>query len=177
MKGRDTKFYRYPREPECQRRWILPGMRCDWDSNRAYPHMDQLFCWRFALITALEVAPVALEGSNDPCSESYSSKFTDGLNFVHMACHHVRIFECFFSRPTVILGTTGCLQLLSLQLCADNSLRKWLLHTLLEPSHISFLAVSTAAGILVHKDTCRTLCHHSSQCFGAVVDTATHWHL
>jgi len=42
--------------------------------------MEQLFCRRFALITALEVVPVALEGSDDPCSESNSSKFTDGLN-------------------------------------------------------------------------------------------------
>jgi len=24
MKGGDTKFYGYPGEPECQRRWILP---------------------------------------------------------------------------------------------------------------------------------------------------------
>ena len=30
VKGGDTKFYRYPREPECQWRWILPGMRHDW---------------------------------------------------------------------------------------------------------------------------------------------------
>ena len=29
MKGGDTKFYRYPCEPECQRRWILPGMKHD----------------------------------------------------------------------------------------------------------------------------------------------------
>jgi len=45
---------------------------------------------------------------------------------------------------------------------------------LLEPSHVSFLVVSTATGILVHEDTCRTLCPHASQCFGAVVGTATH---
>jgi len=79
VKGGDTKFYRYPREPECQRQWILPGTRCDWGSNRAYPRMEQLF-QRFALITTLEVVPVALEGSDDTCSESNSSKFTDGLN-------------------------------------------------------------------------------------------------
>jgi len=35
VKGGDTKFYRYPREPECQRRWMLTGMRHDWGSNRA----------------------------------------------------------------------------------------------------------------------------------------------
>ena len=85
VKGGDTKFYfyRYPRDSECQRRWILPGMRCDWGFNRAYPRMEQLFCRRFALIVALEVASVALEGSDDPCSESNSSKFTDGLNLCH----------------------------------------------------------------------------------------------
>jgi len=95
VKDGDTKFYRYPPEPEYQRRWILPGMRCDWDSNRAYPHMEQLFCRRFALITALEVAPVALEGSAVPCSESNSSKFTDGLNFCTWRAV-VWFFECFF---------------------------------------------------------------------------------
>ena len=81
VKGGDAKFYfyRYPHESEYQQRWILPGMRCDWGFNRAYPRMEQLFCRRFALIhvAALEVA---LEGSDDPCSESNSSKFTDGLN-------------------------------------------------------------------------------------------------
>ena len=56
------------------------GIRCDWGSNWAYPCMEQLFCWRFSLITTLEVAPVALGGSDDPCSDSNSSKFTDGLN-------------------------------------------------------------------------------------------------
>ena len=69
VKGGDTKFYRYPREPECQRRWILPSTRCDWGSNGAYPHMEQLF-QRFALITALEVVPVALEGSDDTASQT-----------------------------------------------------------------------------------------------------------
>ena len=91
MKGRDTKFYRYPCEPECQRRWILPGTRCDWGSNRSYPRIEELFCRRFAHIATLEVVPVqvpgALEGSDDPCSESYSSKFTDGLNYASLcAC-------------------------------------------------------------------------------------------
>ena len=61
-------------------RWILPGVRCNWGSNPAYPRMEQLFCRRFALITALKVVPVALEGSDDPCSELNSSTFTDGLN-------------------------------------------------------------------------------------------------
>jgi len=42
--------------------------------------MEQLFCRRFTLITALKVVPVALEGSDDPCSELNSSTFTDGLN-------------------------------------------------------------------------------------------------
>ena len=141
----DTKFYRYAREPECQRRWILPGLRCNWGSNRAYPGMEQLFYWRFALITTLEVVPVALEGSDDPCSKSNSSKFTDGLNVWHaVTCGFL---GAFFSRPTAILETTGCLQLLSLQLCVDNSLRKWFLHALLEPSHVSFLVVSTATCI------------------------------
>jgi len=42
-------------------------MTCNWDSNQAYPHMEQSFCRRFALdlITTLEVVPVALEGSSD----------------------------------------------------------------------------------------------------------------
>ena len=57
--------------------------RCDWGSKRAHPRTEELFCRRFAHITALEVVPVALEGSDDPCSESYSSKFTDGLNLWH----------------------------------------------------------------------------------------------
>ena len=35
--------------------------------------------------------------------------------------------------------------------------------------------VSTAAGILVHEDTCRTL--PFTKCFSTVVGTATHWHL
>jgi len=39
VKGGDTTLYRYPCEPECQWWWILPGMRCDWDSNQAYPHI------------------------------------------------------------------------------------------------------------------------------------------
>ena len=80
VKDGDIKFYRYPCEPECQRRWILPGIRCDWGSNRAYPRMEQLFCRRFALITTLKLVPVALEGFDDPFSESNSSTFTDGLN-------------------------------------------------------------------------------------------------
>jgi len=80
MKGGDTKFYRYSYEPEYQRRWILPCTRCDWGSNRAYPRIEELFCRRFAHIATLGVVPLALEGSDDPCSESYSSKFTDGLN-------------------------------------------------------------------------------------------------
>jgi len=29
MKGGDTKFYRHPCEPECQRRWILSSMKHD----------------------------------------------------------------------------------------------------------------------------------------------------
>jgi len=59
------------------------GIICDWGSNRAYPRMEQLFCRRFALITALKVVPVALEGSDDPCSELNLSTFTDGLNLRH----------------------------------------------------------------------------------------------
>ena len=96
--------------------------RCDWGSKRAHPRTEELFCRRFAHITALEVVPVALEGSDDPCSESYSSKFTDGLNL--RPAVNAPIFGCFVLRPTAILETTGCLQLLSLQLCVDNSLRK-----------------------------------------------------
>ena len=69
VKDGDMKFYRHPREPECQRWWILPGTRCDWGSNGAYPRMEQLFR-RFALITALEVVPVALEGSDDTASQT-----------------------------------------------------------------------------------------------------------
>jgi len=41
-------------------------------------------------------------------------------------------------------------------------LAKYLCANLLEPSHVSYLAVSTAAGILVHEDICRTLCLHPS---------------
>ena len=172
VKGGDTKFYRYPREPEGQRRWILPGIRCDWGSNRAYPRMEQLFCRRFALITTLKLVTVALEGSDDPFRESNSSTFTDGLNLWRpVMCG---FSGAFFFYANCNPGTTGRLQLLSLQLWADNSLRKWFLHALLEPSHASFQVVSTAACILVHKDTCRTSCPHSSQCFGAVVGTANH---
>jgi len=99
------------------------AIRCDCGSNRAYPRMEQLFCRRFALITSLKVVPVALEGSDDPCSELNLSTFTDGLNLWHAVMCGFRVL---FSRPTAILETSnpGRLQLLSLQLCAENSLRK-----------------------------------------------------
>ena len=38
-------------------------------------------------------------------------------------------------------------------------------------SHVSYLAVSTVTGVLVHE------CAQFSKCFGAVIGTATHWHL
>jgi len=99
-----------------------------------------------------------------------------------MTCHAssyllrtVKDFGYFVSRPTAILETTGHLQLLSLQLSADISLTKWLLHALLEPSHVSYLSVFNAAGILVHKDICRTSClQHFTKSFGIVIGVATH---
>ena len=63
-------------------------------SHRIYLCMEQLFCRRFALITALEVVPVALEGPDDPCSESNLSNFMDGLNLWPAI---VRIFGRFVS--------------------------------------------------------------------------------
>jgi len=73
-----------------------------------------------------------------------------------VACCHVRIFGCFAFKPTAILETTAWTLTSTVlpRLCADNCLRKWLLHALLEPSHVSYLTVSTVAGTLVHKDTC-----------------------
>jgi len=107
VKGGDTKFYKYPHDPKCQRQWILPGIRCNWGSNRAYLHMEQLFCWRFELITTLEVVPVALEGSDDPWSESNS------LHSLNLWCAVMCGYSgAFFSKPTIILETTGRLQLL-----------------------------------------------------------------
>ena len=87
----------------CQNAGLTLEMRVTWhvcwDSNRAYLLMEQLFCWRFAHITTLEVVPVALEGSDDPCSKSDSSKFTDGLNMW----------------PAVMCGLSGALFLSQLQ--------------------------------------------------------------
>jgi len=148
-------------------------MRCDWGSNWEYPCMEQYVLSKIC---------------SDNRTESISSSIRRiwwSLQRVKMvgwpepvACCHVRIFRYFVSKPIAILETTGRLQLLSLQICADNYLRKWLLCSLLdqEPSHASYLAVSTAAGILIHENNCRTLCLHHSQCFSTVVGTATHWH-
>ena len=106
----------------CDRLWRVETQRCTgilvnlnasgggycqvWDATGTLTkhtriYMEQLFCWRFALITALEVAPVALEGSDDPCSESNSSKFMDGLNLWHAVM--CGFSSTFFSRPTAIL--------------------------------------------------------------------------
>ena len=55
VKGGDTRFYKYLREPECQRRWILAARRCDWaptERNQALPH-----------ITALKVAVIRSDDS------------------------------------------------------------------------------------------------------------------
>jgi len=52
LKSGDTKFYRYPREPECQRQWVLPGMRHDWVPTE---HVTTIFSKNFPHITAVKV--------------------------------------------------------------------------------------------------------------------------
>jgi len=145
---------------ECQQWWILPGIRCDWGSNRAYPRTEQLFCRRFAVITALKAVPVALEGSDDPCSEINSSTFTDGLNLWHAVM--CGFFGCFF------LSQQHSLK----QLDACNYFHYSYVRTILWGNDCCILRWSPVMShtwqypppdILVHKDTCRTLCLHSSQ--------------
>ena len=51
--GRRHKVvYRYPCEPECQRLWILPGMRHDWAPTE---HATIIFSKNCLHITAVEV--------------------------------------------------------------------------------------------------------------------------
>jgi len=52
VKSGDTKFYRYPREPECKRQWILPGMRHDWAPTE---HAKIIFSKNCPHITAVKV--------------------------------------------------------------------------------------------------------------------------
>ena len=78
----------YPREPECQRRWILPGTRCDWGSNRAYP--------RIVFVEDMKIL-VYVHGWPD-------------LVACWLSCADFRVL---FFRPTAILETAGRLQLLS----------------------------------------------------------------
>ena len=54
-------------------------------------------------IVLKEVVPIGLERSDDPCSESDSSEFTDGFNLWPAAM----CFGCFVYRPTAILESTG----------------------------------------------------------------------
>ena len=151
VKGGDTKFYRYPREPECQRQWILPGIRCNWGSNRAYPCMEQLFCQRYTLIRRLWWFLQRVK-----------------LVYIHrwpelVACCHVRIFGCFF-----FLGQLQSWK----QLDAYNYFHCSCVRTILWGNDCCILCWIPVMShtwqypppnILVHEDTCRTLCIHSSQ--------------
>jgi len=49
----DTKFYRYPCEPECQRHWKLTGMRHDWAPTE---HATIILSKKCPQITAVKVA-------------------------------------------------------------------------------------------------------------------------
>ena len=121
--------------------------------NWAYSHMEKLLCQRFA-------NNLVVEGSNDPYSESQSSKFTDGLKLWPV------IFGHFVSRPagaTAILETTWhnyfhCSNVRTILWQNGCCILCWSPITCQ-----SYLAVSTATGILIHEDTCRILFVHPSQ--------------
>jgi len=161
VKGGDTKFYRYPREPECQRRWKLSGMKHDWAPTE---HATITFSKNCPHITAVKVV--------------VSVQLFPGLQLT---------WKKASENPHMTAGLTRCkdhqsilmlLELLPVRLCEqifDKTIAPYAGMLGSSPSLISYLAVSTAAGTPVHEDTCR-ICV-STECFSAVVGTATHWHL
>jgi len=52
VKSGNTKFYKYPHEPECKRQWILPGTRHDWAPTE---HAKIIFSKNCPHITAVKV--------------------------------------------------------------------------------------------------------------------------
>ena len=96
VKSGDTKSYRYPREPECQRRWILPGMRCDWAPTE---HATIIFSKNCPHITAVKVV-VGVQLFQD-----YSWPRKKALENPHVTACHVYKF-----RPSVKLDEYDSLQ-------------------------------------------------------------------
>ena len=105
MKGGDTKFYGYPREPECQRRWILPGMRHDWAPTE---HGTITFSKNCPHITAVKVVvstqlfPRLQLASKQSTRKSAHDRGPQvqairELRRVRLAARIIRSFKCYWN--------------------------------------------------------------------------------